>query len=72
MQAFFTVLCVGVHVLTYTPTNLIDPSVRITLTPDNIQERVFGSKMVIVVEQMQIMTIWSVKTCLLVMYHRLT
>ncbi|KAF3769354.1 hypothetical protein M406DRAFT_249523 [Cryphonectria parasitica EP155] len=68
----FTVLSVGVHILTYTPTNLIDPSDPVDLTPDTVKTRIFGSKMVIVVEQMQILTIWSVKACLLVMYHRLT
>lgn len=28
--------------------------------------------MVLVVEQMQCITIWLVKTCILIMYHRLT
>ncbi|KAH8673518.1 hypothetical protein BX600DRAFT_206826 [Xylariales sp. PMI_506] len=68
----FTILIVGVRILSYTETNLIDPSQPVDLTPDDIAERVYGSKMVIVVEQMQIMTIWIVKTCLLIMYSRLT
>ncbi|KAI0134293.1 hypothetical protein BJ170DRAFT_679196 [Xylariales sp. AK1849] len=68
----YTVLLAGVDILTYTNTNLINPDDHIVLTPEDVQERVFGSKMVIVVEQMQISTIWLVKACLLIMYSRLT
>lgn len=39
---------------------------------EDMANRVFGSKIVIVVEQMQIFLIWSVKVCLLIMYSRLT
>ncbi|OAG07802.1 uncharacterized protein CC84DRAFT_1195845 [Paraphaeosphaeria sporulosa] len=38
----------------------------------DISRRVYGSKLMIVVEQMLILVIWSCKGCLLVMYHRLT
>lgn len=37
-----------------------------------IDSRVFGSKLVLVVEQMQILTIWLVKACMLIMYSRMT
>lgn len=37
-----------------------------------IDERIRGSKWVLVVEQMQIITIWTMKYCLLLMYNRLT
>lgn len=52
--------------------NLIDPNDTTELTPENIQERIYGSKMVLIVEQMQIATIWLMKACLLIMYGRLT
>ncbi|KAI4592931.1 hypothetical protein KJ359_010183 [Pestalotiopsis sp. 9143b] len=68
-----TVVTVGVRVLTYTPTNLIKNIDEVDLTDEeDMANRVFGSKMVIVVEQMQIFLIWSVKVCLLIMYSRLT
>jgi hypothetical protein len=38
----------------------------------DINNRIFGSKLVLVVEQMQILTIWIVKSCLLIMYNRMT
>ncbi|KAH9878230.1 hypothetical protein J1614_003447 [Plenodomus biglobosus] len=43
-----------------------------TLTPEELIRRRYGSKLVIVVEQMQILVIWACKACLLIMYHRLT
>lgn len=42
------------------------------LSGDQISQRVYGSKMMIVTEQMQIAVVWSCKTCLLIMYYRLT
>lgn len=60
------------NIVSKTSSNLIDPNDTTQRTPENIKERVFGSKMVLVVEQMQCITIWLVKACLLLMYHRLT
>ncbi|KAF4465869.1 integral membrane PTH11 [Fusarium albosuccineum] len=68
----YTILLVIVKVLTYTPTNLINPKEKIVLDSDDIKEREHGSKLVIVTEQMQMLTIWGVKGCLLLMYSRLT
>ncbi|KAH8652958.1 hypothetical protein BGZ61DRAFT_374480 [Ilyonectria robusta] len=68
----YTALLVVVHILTYTPTNLINPADKIVLTDDEIKKRQYGSKLVIVTEQTQMMTIWAIKGCLLVMYSRLT
>ncbi|KAF7558830.1 hypothetical protein G7046_g5329 [Stylonectria norvegica] len=67
-----TVLIVSMSIVSHTSSNLIDPDAHTDLTPDNIKERIFGSKMVLVVEQMQILTIWTMKVCLLIMYNRLT
>ncbi|KAJ6442495.1 acetamidase [Purpureocillium lavendulum] len=67
-----TVLIVCMNIISHTNSNLIDPNEPATLTPEDIKQRVFGSKMVLVSEQMQILTIWTVKACLLLMYHRLT
>ena len=67
-----TVLMVSINIVATTSSNLIDPNDTAPLTPENIKEREFGSKMVLVVEQMQIVTTWTVKFCLLIMYNRLT
>jgi hypothetical protein len=42
------------------------------LDAHDVSRRVYGSKLMIVVEQMLILVIWACKGCLLVMYHRLT
>lgn len=60
------------NIIADTSSNLIDPNDTTELTPENIASREFGSKMVLVVEQMQCLTIWLVKACLLIMYGRLT
>ncbi|KAH7249559.1 hypothetical protein FSOLCH5_015105 [Fusarium solani] len=69
----YTILLVIVKVLTYTPTNLIQPGEKVDLNDkQNIADREYGSKLVLVTEQMQMFTLWGVKGCLLFMYGRLT
>jgi hypothetical protein len=68
----YTVVIVGINIVSNTASNLIDPSEHVMLTPEELRRRRFGSKMVLVVEQMQITTVWLVKTCFLIMYYRLT
>ncbi|KAI0965532.1 hypothetical protein F4678DRAFT_476532 [Xylaria arbuscula] len=67
-----TTLLVALNFLSTKNSNLIDPNNPPELTPHEIKEREFGSKLVLVVEQMQIATTWLVKACLLIMYSRLT
>ncbi|KAI0018169.1 hypothetical protein F4780DRAFT_536174 [Xylariomycetidae sp. FL0641] len=67
-----TVLMVCMNILAGTKSNLIDPNDHPVLTQQEVTERVFGSKLVLVVEQMQILTVWLVKACLVIMYGRLT
>ncbi|KAI1848303.1 hypothetical protein JX265_013829 [Neoarthrinium moseri] len=67
-----TVLIACMNILGTTNTNLIDPNDTTVLTPESIVERTYGSKLVLVVEQMQIITVWLIKACLLIMYGRLT
>ncbi|KAK6193537.1 hypothetical protein LQW54_012372 [Pestalotiopsis sp. IQ-011] len=71
-QVTDTVLIVCMNILAKTNTNLIDPAHPADLTPQDVSERIYGSKLVLVVEQMQIITVWLVKCCLLIMYARLT
>lgn len=61
------------HEVVQTSSNLIEPGEDITkFTHDEIETRIYGSKLVLVVEQMQILTIWLIKACLLIMYARMT
>lgn len=59
--------------VTTTSSNLIPPNEDVSqYSQAEIDSRVVGSKYVLVVEQMQIATIWLVKACLLIMYFRMT
>jgi hypothetical protein len=63
----------AMHIIIKSSSNLIAPGEDVSrFTEKEIQDRVFGSKLVLVVEQMQIITVWLVKACLLIMYHRMT
>ncbi|KAI1158581.1 hypothetical protein F5B18DRAFT_665087 [Nemania serpens] len=67
-----TALMVSINVASNKNTNLIDPDHVPLLTPEEIADRVLGSKLTMVTEQSQILVTWLVKTCLLIMYNRLT
>jgi hypothetical protein len=53
-------------------TNLMLPEEVATLTPESIQSRIYGSKLVLLVEQCMITTQWGCKICLLLIYYKLT
>lgn len=68
-----TILMAFMHVVSNMSSNLIAPNENLsTFTLEEIKERIYGSKLVLVVEQMQILTIWLIKACLLIMYNRMT
>jgi hypothetical protein len=74
-MATHTVFIYFLLVVDNTPNNLIDPNNpedNVAFTPENIQERIRGSKAIFVVEQMQCCTIWIIKACILLMYYRIT
>ncbi len=43
-----------------------------TFTPQEIQDRIYGSKIVVISEQAMLNVIYTMKTCMLIMYSRLT
>jgi hypothetical protein len=73
IQMTDTVLQIVMHKIVVTSSNLIPPDENVTQYDDaEISRRIYGSKLVLVVVQMQILTIWLVKACLLIMYYRMT
>ncbi|KAH7062426.1 hypothetical protein B0J12DRAFT_237720 [Macrophomina phaseolina] len=69
----YTALIAVINIVAVSSSNLINPAEGdITFTPQVVKRRSYGSKMVVVSEQMQLATIWLVKGCLLIMYARLT
>ncbi|KAF2468051.1 uncharacterized protein BDR25DRAFT_57167 [Lindgomyces ingoldianus] len=68
-----TILMAIMHIIIHTSSNLIAPGEDVShFSSQDISERIYGSKLVLVSEQMQILTVWLVKTCLLIMYNRMT
>jgi hypothetical protein len=68
-----TILMVYMSKIVVTSSNLIPPGEDVSQYSEaEIKSRITGSKYVLVVEQMQIATIWLVKACLLIMYFRMT
>ncbi|RDW77768.1 hypothetical protein BP6252_05821 [Coleophoma cylindrospora] len=60
------------NIVAHVDTNLMLPSDIANLTPQSIKNRIYGSKLVLVVEQSMIMTTWGCKICLLLIYYKLT
>ncbi|KAF2707884.1 hypothetical protein K504DRAFT_383109, partial [Pleomassaria siparia CBS 279.74] len=73
VTACYTVLIVVLNLESNTKSNLLPPSFDFSsLTPQDLADREYGSKIAIVVEQLQIIVIWACKSCLLILYYRLT
>ncbi|KAK5119388.1 hypothetical protein LTR85_007744 [Meristemomyces frigidus] len=70
---FYTTLIATINIVRWTSSNLLPPGYDVAnLSQKDIMEREYGSKLILVVEQCQIMAVWGAKACLLIMYLRLT
>ncbi|EPE32221.1 hypothetical protein GLAREA_07354 [Glarea lozoyensis ATCC 20868] len=70
---FYTILIVCLNVICGGGgSNLYPPEDFESFTPQNIQDRIHGSKIVVVSEQAMLNVIYTAKACVLVMYTRLT
>ncbi|ORY04034.1 hypothetical protein BCR34DRAFT_617622 [Clohesyomyces aquaticus] len=73
VPAFYTMLVVCLNLIaTGGGSNLYPPEQFDTFTPAEIEERIKGSKIVIVSEQAMLNVIWSLKVCMLFMFARMT
>lgn len=62
---------VAINVSAQHATNLLLPGEYETLTQDDIKDRIYGSKVVILLEQAMLICTWLTKACMLLLYHRL-
>lgn len=70
---FYTTLVATINIVRFKNSNLLPPGYDVNhLAPEDIKEREYGSKLILVVEQCQCCTIWLAKACLLIMYLRIT
>ncbi|KIX09495.1 uncharacterized protein Z518_00575 [Rhinocladiella mackenziei CBS 650.93] len=72
LACLYTILIVFLNVDLNVSTNLIDPAHPVELTPEEISKRTWGAKTVLLVEQCMCAVQWGTKTCLLLLYWRLT
>lgn len=42
------------------------------ITPEQVSQVIFGSKMALVLEEFTLTTLWLIKACILLLYNRLT
>ncbi|KAK3711585.1 hypothetical protein LTR37_009576 [Vermiconidia calcicola] len=70
---FYTTLISTINIVSDTSSNLLPPGFDVnSLTPQDVKERQYGSKLILVVEQCQCVTIWGAKGCLIILYLRIT
>jgi len=70
---FYTTLIATINIVRHTSSNLLPPGYDVdNMTKEDISERTYGSKLILVVEQCQCVTVWAAKACLLIMYLRIT
>ncbi|KAJ5959027.1 uncharacterized protein N7479_006177 [Penicillium vulpinum] len=70
----YTSLLILIQISAKYATNLMDPSEydEVLSDPEEVRERIFGSKIVIALEQCMLFVTWGVKVCLLILYWRIT
>jgi hypothetical protein len=69
---WYTLLVVSLNEIVFGGgSNFITPEELAKLTPESRQARIVGSKWVLVSEEMMVLTIWTCKVCMLLIYQRL-
>lgn len=70
----YTTLLILIQISARYATNLMDPKEYDTVLsdPEQVRDRVYGSKIVIGLEQCMLFSTWGVKTCMLMLYWRIT
>lgn len=71
-QALFTADMVCINSASKNGSNYMAAEDVAKLTPLQAERAIYGSKMVFAMELCSLGTIWLVKICLLILYHRLT
>lgn len=70
----YTTLLVLIQISAQYATNLMEPSQyqQVLSDPKQVRDRIHGSKIVIGLEQCMLISTWGVKTCMLILYWRIT
>ncbi|KAH8811202.1 hypothetical protein F5884DRAFT_781464 [Xylogone sp. PMI_703] len=71
--AFYTNVIVCVNIQEKHPfTNILPPAGTSGMTPSEIADRIYGSKITFSIEESMLMTQWGCKICMCLLYHKLT
>ena len=70
----YTTLLILIQISARYATNLMDPDDydEVLSDPQQVRDRIYGSKIVIGLEQCMLVSTWGVKTCMLILYWRIT
>lgn len=70
---WYTILVISVNkIISGGGSNYMTPEEKASLTPEAVPVRIKGSKWVFVSEHAMVLTVWSLKLCMLCIYSRLT
>ena len=70
---WYTILVISINSVIFGGgSNLMTAEEKAALTPESIRNRIRGSKWVFVSEHAMVITLWSLKLCMLSIYSRLT
>jgi hypothetical protein len=68
----FTLDCWSINEVARNGSNFMSPETAASLSPQGVQQAIYGSKMTLVTEMLTLTTQWGLKGVLCLMYHRLT
>jgi hypothetical protein len=68
----FTGVVVSSNQVAINGSNYVEDDVVATLTDEEKADAVWGSKMLLALEEFELGTLWLVKACLLLLYNRMT
>ncbi|KAK5788809.1 hypothetical protein VI817_009767 [Penicillium citrinum] len=70
----YTSMLILIQISARYATNLMDPKDydKVLADPKQVRDRIYGSKIVIGLEQCMLVSTWGVKTCMLILYWRIT
>jgi len=72
LKVTFTLDCWSINEVAINGSNYMSPEAAASLSPQGVQQAIYGSKMTLVTEMLTLTTQWGLKGCLCLMYHRLT
>ena len=71
-QLIFTLDFWAINEVARNGSNYMSPEAAANLSPEGVQQAIYGSKMTLVMEILTLTTTWGLKGCLCLMYNRLT